>query len=1444
MKPRLSILFFLLLYLISLPAFSVEGRQPNYFPDGRDIVCVNGTNRYTRALYGTHTAWRLETSDRPVFAAYKKGGGMNISFCVSTATSTVPLDNTTFCEARYTGGKRIYTLRDDSWGSDAEIRIETITACDCEGAVWRITQRNMPKNTKLISTVCEIRDNHFVRGGDLGKDDLTKFEASAAPSHPSAVFSIKLSDKPLYLLYNEPDAPIIPTALHRTTEKEWNRHEGYRIALTSRIVINTPDALLNTVGSILSHAADGYWDGSTWLHGCVGWRTPLAGWRGAYAGDALGWFDRSHSHFSAYAKSQVTDVPATIPHPSQDAEKGLSRAEKRWGTQMYSNGYICRNPERNNQMHHYDMNLNYIDGLLWHLSYDADTLQMREFWPVLTRHLEWERRNFDPDGDHLYDAYCCIWASDALYYNGGAVTHSSAYNYRANRLAARIAEILGEDPTPYATEASEILKAMNERLWMPDRGTWCEYQDLMGLKRQHPSAALWSIYIPIDCGACSSVQAYQATQYVDRDIPHVGGLLSTTDWHPYVWSTNNVAHEEVANMALAYFKAGRSDSGFTLLMNDLKDEMLDGASPGNFGQISYYDKVLKECYRDFADNVGITSRAIINGLFGIQPDALYGRCIIHPALPDEWNEAEIKTPYLSYSFRREGTKDIYEIRQQFPRPLQIIVRTNAGGGAYLDVDGNSDTLQTIIVDRTQLPAPYATPNIPASKEKVSAPGYIERMGLADVTPFSESRHSLLDISSAYNANVDDIFKNEYLSPRPPYTTLQIPVHGIGQWCHPEWMAEIEDDGLRRCINDGIFDTHHGVQFRIPKDGNNIAYTSLWDNYPDSITIPIINDNSNVCAAYLMLAGSTNNMQSRIDNGIVVATYSDNTTDTLHLENPINWCPIEQDYVIDDAAFWSAPLKPLRFRLDNGYVSREINEKVILGTNAGGAMGDESPSGANADRVIHHGAGVILKMPLNPKKNLRTMTLRTLSNDVVIGIMGITLEQDVPDDMRENTIVASIRTVDFPDHKYTVNTACSREELQSIIDRCSANGGGKVIVHAGVYHMDGPLNMKSNVNLHLSDGATLQFSSNPDDYLPAVLSRWEGTELYGRSSMIHAHGQTNIAITGEGSATINCGGSIMAKWGMPMDTDVFKENIHGTHGITPEKADVDRLRQMGDDLTPVAERVFAEGTHLRPCGIEFNNCKQILIDGITLKDSPFWCIHPLYCEDVIVRNVTIDSHFPNNDGCDPESSRRILIENCTFRTGDDAIAIKSGRDADGRRVGRPSEDIVIRNCKFYSECNGLCIGSEMSGGVRNVIMRNIEIGNVKNALLFKSNLDRGGFIESVFVDSVTIKSAAGAVLRFETNYFGYRGGNFPARYFNFNISNVTADRADSYAIYFDGNASEPITNINVNNFTVHNARNAHYLYKTRNCTFRNCKVNNRKLPLHIKENTTRQQCDVW
>lgn len=898
---------------------------------GGAFVCADGNNRYTRALYGSHTDWRLETSDRPIFAVVKKGYHRNIRLVAEVDGIDYPLEQVNPCTASYVDGQRTYQLT--GWGG-VQLTIRVITLPDSEAAIWQFSSPALAGKTRIKALVCEIAQPKLSRNGDIGADKPGVLEPKGEVLQTAEV---ALDGNTAYM---QVDVNVMKPLAAADGAKQFAAAQQYYEQLAARIQFTTPDAYINTLGGALVLAADGDWDGQTWLHGCIGWRMPLAGWRAGYLGDVLGWQDRAVSHFDAYAKSQVTHVPATIPHPSQDSTLNMARAEKRWGTQMYSDGYICRNPERNDQMHHYDMNLNYIDELLWHFQYDADTAYMRKMWPVLKSHLAWEKRNYDAEGDHLYDAYCCIWASDALYYSGGAVTHSSAYNYRGNKLAARIAEIIGEDAQPYRDEAEAILQAMNQRLWLSKAGVWAEYQDGMGLKRTHDNPAVWSIYTPIDCGACTTEQAYLATDWVTRNIPHIpveqSGLqtIATSNWMPYSWSINNVAAAEVMHTALAYFEAGRADEGYQLMKANIMDQMYYGQSPANFGQISHYDAARGECYRDFGDCIGISSRTLLQGLFGIIPQALDGKCIIRPGFPAEWDSASVKTPYLSYKYTRKNGKVRVEITQNFRQPLQIIFRQNLGGGAFKDVVGSTAKTQVLEYD-------------------------------VDLNPVKLAKY--------YNANVTDIFKNQYLSPRPQTTTLQIPVQGIGEWCHPKKTAEINDSVFRTKIVNGVFNMV-GIPFSTPQKGENIIYTSLWDNYPDAVTVPL---KGKAQKAYLLMAGSTNHMQSRIDNGLVIVTYTDGTADTLALRNPDNWCPIEQDYYVDGMAFNAPQPRPYRVCFSTGDVSRNLGSIIQLG----GEYGREIPGGA----------GQMLEMPLDQQKRLQSLTIRTLSNDVIIGLMAVTLQ---------------------------------------------------------------------------------------------------------------------------------------------------------------------------------------------------------------------------------------------------------------------------------------------------------------------------------------------------------------------------------------------------------------------------------------------------------------------
>jgi len=296
---------------------------------------------------------------------------------------------------------------------------------------------------------------------------------------------------------------------------------------------------------------------------------------------------------------------------------------------------------------------------------------------------------------------------------------------------------------------------------------------------------------------------------------------------------------------------------------------------------------------------------------------------------------------------------------------------------------------------------------------------------------------------------------------------------------------------------------------------------------------------------------------------------------------------------------------------------------------------------------------------------------------------------------------------------TMNTA----PIDEAIAACAAAGGGTVLIPAGLW-LTGPIHLLSNINLHAVEGATVRFSTRFQDYLPVVLTRWEGIEVYNYSPLIYANGADNIAITGSG--TFDGQGEA---W--------FNMRIW-------QKVDRETLWNSEADGIPVEERIYGtEEGALRPAMVQPINCTNVLIEGPTFTRSPFWVIHPVYCDRLIIRRVTVDSHGVNNDAVDLDSCRNTLVERCNFSVGDDAVAIKSGRDADGWRVGRPSENIVVRHITSIGGHGGAVIGSELSGGARDVLFHDIYFKDTVTALRIKSKIGRGGVIEDIWFRDVVV-----------------------------------------------------------------------------------------------------------
>ena len=369
-------------------------------------------------------------------------------------------------------------------------------------------------------------------------------------------------------------------------------------------------------------------------------------------------------------------------------------------------------------------------------------------------------------------------------------------------------------------------------------------------------------------------------------------------------------------------------------------------------------------------------------------------------------------------------------------------------------------------------------------------------------------------------------------------------------------------------------------------------------------------------------------------------------------------------------------------------------------------------------------------------------------------------------------------------------------IKKAIQKCSSKGGGIVLVPAGKF-FTGPIHLESNVNFHLAEGAEILFSTDPSVY-PIVHTSFEGTELMNYSPLIYAFNKKNIAVTGKG--TLN-GQSSNENWWPWCSSPRY-----GWKKDTPnQKADVSKLMEMADNGIPVAERVFGKGHYLRPNFIEFFECTNAMIEGVKIVNTPFWVIHPIKSVNVIVDGVTIKSHGPNNDGCDPEYSKNVWIKNTTFDTGDDCIAIKSGRDNDGRRVAIKSENIIVQDCKMYDGHGGVTIGSEISAGVRNVYVENclMDSPELDRAIRIKSNSRRGGLIENVFVRNIKVGEVKESVLGIDLHYgvHGNQTGNYMPQVQNIFIENSTVKNGGLYGILAKGHKGYPIKNIRFQDVTI-------------------------------------------
>ena len=359
----------------------------------------------------------------------------------------------------------------------------------------------------------------------------------------------------------------------------------------------------------------------------------------------------------------------------------------------------------------------------------------------------------------------------------------------------------------------------------------------------------------------------------------------------------------------------------------------------------------------------------------------------------------------------------------------------------------------------------------------------------------------------------------------------------------------------------------------------------------------------------------------------------------------------------------------------------------------------------------------------------------------------------------------------------------KNAINQAINVCSQNDGGDILIPKGRWK-SGAIHLKSNIHIHLEDGAEIEFSDKFEDYLPVVFTRWEGMECYNYSPLIYANGCENISVTGNGKLIGN--GQAWWHWKKLQQEAALELCYAELHCIPTEK------------------RIYGtEKAALRPSYIQPINCKNVLLEGFEITDGPQWTIHPVYCEDVTIRNVTVSTHGPNTDGLNPDSCKNVLIENCTFDTGDDCIAINSGMNEDGWRVRQPCENVEIKNCTMNGGHGGIVIGSAMSGGVKNVYAHNCKINGTMQGIRLKSMRGRGGCVDNVRFDNIEIDSTTDQAIQINMFYEFSTvkpKSNTPSDFRNIEIRNING-KDNKTGIQIKGLPEHKLRNITLENINL-------------------------------------------
>jgi hypothetical protein len=812
-------------------------------------------------------------------------------------------------------------------------------------------------------------------------------------------------------------------------------------ALNSRLIIQTPDKYFDAVAKATVAAIDGTWYPPVFHHGAMQWNMRFPGWRVLCGASVLGWHERLKAEAAYYISAQVKESDKR----TAKADPELLLTGQHPDSRFFGEGYI------NRDQNFYNMQSQFFDQLIdeYRITNDPDLLKILA--PALELHLQWLQDCFDPDNDGLYESYLNTWPTDSQWYNGGGTAEETSYAYKAHQAARDMALQSGNTKSAeyHAFMSQKIRNSFFKNLWIDSLGYSGSYREQGGHERLHTNPWLYSIFLPIDAAMVSREQSVASLYYTEselqNDLMKAGGRsVWTSNWVPGIWSVRENWPGDNYALAESYFQSGLADQAWDLMKGSFMHYAFDHLTPGNLGGV--------QGGVDFGDCMQPFARAVVEGMFGFHPDFPNGKVLLSPSLPTEWDHAKIELQDYGMDFFSDSGELKYNFRIRKAAELEINIPVRAGEIRSVMLNGNAvgwewvdgygegmiriktpPVQQASIIILTGKTTPYHPPQYITGQTgeemsleiqadsllEISDPQHIckdwqiqgktvratvndnpgnhsffVKMREAQVPQWriyhihvrdfqkeesEKAKHAeeipagihwnKIRTDSLYNADLTTIYRQKYLTPRPNTVSARLGTDGYSAWTFPYWKIkppEIKTDSVKFLLQaKDELKTRQGIPFLWSENGKNITFTSMWDNFPSAVRFPI-NASGKIC--YFLICGSTNVMQCQIANAFLKLNYAQGETDSLALIPPVN--------------YWN--LSPIN---GSGGAPGQLSSNDYLSPKDKFCLPEKIPE------TVHLGSNcraMLLNIKMRPGQELKSVTLETVSQEVVVGLIGITI----------------------------------------------------------------------------------------------------------------------------------------------------------------------------------------------------------------------------------------------------------------------------------------------------------------------------------------------------------------------------------------------------------------------------------------------------------------------